>query len=120
MNKNINLLVCFLVGGCGTAMAAVTAPPTKLDQQEEVKAYFKKTPAQVHEDILKQKIKDQEWLEEQEKQAKRKKISAGQEGKPAAETLPAASMPATGTGTPPPTSSTAPAPKSSDDYYRGY
>lgn len=122
MSKNIGLIMCLLSGFCSIAMAA--APPlTELEkQQEEVKAYFRKTPEELHQDVLKQQVKDQEWLEEQAKQAKRKKIAAGQEVKSgvaadkSVQALP--SVPA-GTATVP-AESPAPAPKSPQDYSRGY
>src|SRR5438128_12388710 len=83
MIKQASLAICLLGVFSGPAYTYTAAPKPMTDtekKQAEIRAYFKKTPEELHQDQLKQQMQDQEWQEEQIKQAKRKKAAAsGQE-----------------------------------------
>src|SRR5438552_1523252 len=87
MIKTICLKICLLsallsiMAGIVVALAPSATENDK--QQAEVKAYFEKTPEELHQDLLKQNMQDQEWLNDQMKQSKKQKMIVGSEGKPA-------------------------------------
>ncbi len=128
MIKQVGLAVCLLSFFSNSVYAL--DPKSMSDnekRQAEIRAYFKKTPDELHQDLLKQQLQDQEWQEEQIKQAKRKKAAAsGQDLKSEGQTgntqvtppptgIPSVSTPSTA---PPPAST--PTPKVPEDYTRGY
>jgi heme oxygenase len=128
MIKQVSLAVCLLSFFSNSVYALDPKPMSDNEKrQADIRAYFKKTPDELHQDLLKQQLQDQEWHEEQIKQAKRKKAAAnGQDLKSEGQTtgntqvtpsptgIPSVSTPSTATpaGTP--------APKVPEDYTRGY
>lgn len=127
MSKRVYLKVCLfgtLISIVAGIVMAVAPPPTAEDkQQAEIKAYFEKTPEELHQDLLKKQMQDQEWLDEQQKQAKKKKMIVGGEGSPSQneKTSPPVPEPSISSPTtPPPAGANAPAQKSPEDYSRGY
>jgi hypothetical protein len=126
MSKKICLIICLLSGLLITAIAAVP-PPSESDKQEErIKAYFSKTPEELHQDVLKQQLSDQKWMDEQTKKDK-KAVNVQIQNGQGVKTVPEPVVAPTDAGSAPsstPPSGTAPsnsgAPKSPEDYSRGY
>ncbi len=129
MIKQVSLSVCLL--GLFSNPIYALDPKSANDnekRQAEIRAYFKKTPDELHQDLLKQQLQDQEWQEEQNKLAKRKKAAADaqQDLKPEGQTTgntqvapTTTSIPSVSTPTTAAPAST-PAPKAPEDYSRGY
>lgn len=125
MSKKVCLLVC-LLGGFTTSVLAqgtppqATSPMTEEKREADIDAYFRKTPEELQQDALKQRMQEQEWVDEQAKQAKKKKSTNSTPEKGAEvmiQPAPTTPLPAAPPSTP---EAGSPAPKPNEDYSRGY